>query len=143
MRDSLLQRIAEVNLILLWESDFKLALSKSLKLLGEATNVSRVYIYQNIKDETTNHSGIRNISEWVADPQFSQLSLSSSTLIPYSHFDSLQLYERLSQGGITKFDVLNLDSQAKMHLLIKILSLCFWLQLHVMENFGDSLASTQ
>ncbi len=113
MRDSLLQRIAEVNLILLWESDFKLALSKSLKLLGEATNVSRVYIYQNIKDETTNHSGIRNISEWVADPQFSQLSLSSSTLIPYSHFDSLQLYERLSQGGITKFDVLNLDSQAK------------------------------
>ncbi|MHC1737096.1 MAG: response regulator [Ignavibacteriaceae bacterium] len=113
LRDELLQSIAEVNSLLLKEQDFAISVSKSLQLLGQATKVSRVYLYQNVLDENENIYGIQGLYEWVEDNKLSQLDFIKDKVILYERFKSIRLFETLSGGCIAKFNVSELSLAEK------------------------------
>jgi len=111
LRDELLQSIAEVNAFLVKEKDFGISVTKSLKLLGEATKVNRAYIFQNVFDQNGKIYGIKGLSEWVEDNNLSQIDSFKDTVILYERFRSIPLFETLSKGKIAKYNVSELSSE--------------------------------
>lgn len=63
---NLFKGIAEVSNILLTEKDFDLAITSTLRSLGESTKVNRVYIFENSKDSVTDENIINQRYEWTS-----------------------------------------------------------------------------
>jgi diguanylate cyclase (GGDEF)-like protein len=64
-RDRLLQAVAEAANYLLAEMNYDLAIEKALAALGEATNVERVYLFQNHPHPVSGEMSISMQCEWI------------------------------------------------------------------------------
>ncbi len=64
-RDRLLQAVAEAANYLLAEMNYDLAIEKALAALGEATNVERVYLFQNHPHPVSGEMSISIQCEWI------------------------------------------------------------------------------
>ncbi len=64
-RDRLLQGVAEAANYLLAEMNYEIAIEKALAALGEATNVERVYLFQNHPHPITGEISLSMRFEWI------------------------------------------------------------------------------
>ncbi|MFZ4590101.1 MAG: PAS domain S-box protein [Ignavibacteria bacterium] len=71
-KDILLSAIAKATNVLLTIDDLSISVNKSLRILGEAVDVDRVYIFENHKD-ADGRLLTSQINEWCKDPKESQI----------------------------------------------------------------------
>lgn len=71
-KDILLSALAKSTNLLLTLKDLNVSMNKSLKILGEAVEVDRVYIFENHKDEN-GRLLMSQIYEWCKDPKEAQI----------------------------------------------------------------------
>ncbi|MEI6442123.1 MAG: EAL domain-containing protein [Nostocales cyanobacterium ELA583] len=64
-RDCLLQAVAQAANYLLAEMNYEIAIEKALAVLGEATNVERVYLFQNHPHPTTEEISLSMRFAWI------------------------------------------------------------------------------
>jgi len=86
--------------------------NRVLKILGETTKVSRVYVYQHQVEENTREMYISLLYEWASEPAELQID-SSFKKISYSRFSLLKFYENFSKGQVLKFVIKDLPAELK------------------------------
>ena len=80
---NLLSAAAEASNILLTETDFKIAIEKTLSILGEKTSVDRVYIFENSTDEKSGLHYMSQRYEWVREKVSAQIENQDLQMLPY------------------------------------------------------------
>jgi PAS domain S-box-containing protein len=95
-KDILLGGVAVATNILLTEVDLNSAITETLELLGAATNVDRVYIFDIHESETGKHFGSKRF-KWERDPILSQLDNSDLSDCLF-HAAMIRWLELLSAG---------------------------------------------
>lgn len=112
-REKMLHGVAQASNILLAEPDFDKAVNNALKILLDTTEVDRVYIFYNNRNENTGEMEMLEMYEVVKSNIDSQLDSFQSNPIPYSRFRSLDLYEKLAGGEILSFSIDELPPQKR------------------------------
>jgi len=100
-RDRLLQSISRAVISLLHRSDLEIAIQEALQILGEAINADRVYIFENIKDEKTNETGMRLRQQWTNKGKFGLRSAPENDYLLYQN-SFPRWFDRLSGGKSIK-----------------------------------------
>jgi PAS domain S-box-containing protein len=111
---TLLRAASNVTKALLVNTDFNTAINESLKILGEASKVDRVYLFDNFTDEH-NQPYMRQRFEWIsrhAHPEIDNPDLQS---LPYSG-EYKTWYKKLSLGQTIKGLVKDMPEDIRMHL---------------------------
>lgn len=93
--------------------------NKVLKIIGEATQLDRIYICEHQKDEVKEEIYFSILNEWTSDPDQIKNKLRESKKISYSRFSLLKLYENLSEGNPLQFILSNLSNELKKCFLDK------------------------
>ncbi|AFW96052.1 diguanylate cyclase/phosphodiesterase with FHA and GAF sensor [Anabaena sp. 90] len=123
-RDRLLQAVAEAANYLLAEMNYDLAIEKALAALGEATNVERVYLFQNHPHPVSGEMSISMQCEWIK----------SGAETPHSHWQNQSYqtpglerwYSKLFQGEtISDFTQIFSSEEQKLLMGDNIKSLLF------------------
>ena len=83
-RDHLLRIVATISDLLLRSADLNEAINTSLRMLGEATGVDRVYIFRNFVDQATDELYMRQINEWAGNSATPQIDNQQLQHYPYS-----------------------------------------------------------
>jgi PAS domain S-box-containing protein len=123
-KEVLLQGVADATKCLLAEPNFEKAVEEALNLLGMATLVERVYIYENILYEDTGIHYLKELYEWSSENTERQLLFNQNIPIPYKRFDSIQMFEKLSAGKIIRLQTSELtEEQRKSFLDLNIKSI--------------------
>jgi PAS domain S-box-containing protein len=112
-RDILIQGIAKANAVLLKEKDYSKAITNSLEILGKSAGVSRVYIYENIFENSAFPKGIKEVFEWAADGINNQFEKLKDKIIAYDRFDSIGMLQKLSSGEIIRMRINDLTVEQK------------------------------
>jgi diguanylate cyclase (GGDEF)-like protein len=95
-RDRLLQAVAEAANYLLAEMNYEIAIEKALAALGEATNVERVYLFQNHAHPVTGEKSVSMRFEWMkSDQESSHHHWQNQS---YQNPGLERWYSKLSQG---------------------------------------------
>jgi len=97
-KDVLLQAIAEATKTLISVNDSEMGFDTALSILGEATQVNRVYIAKHKVVKETSELYMTMIHEWCSRGTVSQINDPLLRELPYSRFGSLRFYENLSHG---------------------------------------------
>ncbi|MTJ51722.1 EAL domain-containing protein [Anabaena sp. UHCC 0253] len=95
-RDRLLQAVAEAANYLLAEMNYEIAIEKALAALGEATNVERVYLFQNHPHPITGEMSVSKRFEWIKSG--AETSLYHWQNQSYQNSGLERWYQTLSQG---------------------------------------------
>jgi diguanylate cyclase (GGDEF)-like protein len=95
-RDRLLKAVAEVATYLLAEMNYEIAIEKALAALGEATNVERVYLFQNHPHPTTGEMSLRMGFQWIKSG--AETSHCDWQNLSYERSQLERWYKKLSQG---------------------------------------------
>jgi diguanylate cyclase (GGDEF)-like protein len=99
-KDRILQGVAEAANVLLYESDPIRGFGLALGTLGEATNVDRVYMFQNhIYPETKEFSTSQRY-EWSKENIEPQIDNPDLQNVGYEEFGIMRWYNILSKGGV-------------------------------------------
>ncbi len=114
-RDNLLQGIAEATQKLISISDPETGFSSALKILGEAVNVNRAYIYKHKSVDDTGEMFVSLLYEWTSDKTEHQIENIELQKLSYSRFESLKFYDTFSMGKPLSFVMKNLTDEE--HLL--------------------------
>jgi diguanylate cyclase (GGDEF)-like protein len=123
-RDRLLQGVAKAANYLLAEMNYDLAIEKALAALGEATNVERVYLFQNHPHPVSGEMSISMQCEWIK----------SGAETPHSHWQNQSYqtpglerwYSKLFQGEtISDFTQIFSPEEQKLLMGDNIKSLLF------------------
>lgn len=109
---NLLTGSAEASNILLTETDFNKAISKTLSILGEKTAVDRVYLFKNSYDKATGMHFMSQVYEWVRENISPQIDNPELQLLPYYPVFS-DWYELFSKGDYFWSLVENLPEDKK------------------------------
>lgn len=129
-KDKLLQGIAFATKNLIQEQNVDEAFNSALKILGEAAEVDRVYIYKHELIEDTGEMYVRILYEWASDNIEAQINNPMLKSLSYSRFASLNFYENFTIGKTLKFLIENLtpeeqnvfiDSKIKSIILVPVL----------------------
>lgn len=107
----LLQGIAKATNALITDSEYIDGFNTALRLLGEAAEADRVYIYKHMEDEETGELYFTPLYEWTAEGIESQLEDNLLGKLSYSRFSSLKFYESFSNGETLKFLVKTLPQE--------------------------------
>jgi PAS domain S-box-containing protein len=99
----LLQGIAKAANALITDSEYIDGFNTALRILGEAAEADRVYIYKHMEDDETGELYFTPIYEWTAEGIKSQLEDNLLGKLSYSRFSSLHFYESFSNGETLKF----------------------------------------
>lgn len=92
-KGNLLQGIAKATNALISAEDEHTGFSKALKILCEAAEADRVYIYQHKVDEFTDEMYFTPLYEWTAPGIVSQINDPQLKKISYSRFSVFNIYE--------------------------------------------------
>jgi len=133
-RDRLLQAVAEAANYLLAEMNYEIAIQKALAALGEATNVERVYLFQNHPHPITGEMSLSMRFEWIkSGAEISHYHWQNQS---YQTCGLERWYKKLSQGetisGFTQVfpqaeQELLLDDNIKSLLIVPLrLDIEFW-----------------
>lgn len=106
-KDILLSSVAEASITLLSNPDHTRAINKVLGILGEATGVDRVYVFENSVDPITNELLMSQKFEWCAEGIQPQIDNPLLQNLPYKHPCAEPLFREAINGeiysGIVKF----------------------------------------
>lgn len=97
-RDRLLQSLATANHCLLSTPDIKVAISQVLRILGEATEVDRVYLYQNHPHSPSGKIAMSMRYEWCAANVAPSIDQPHWQNLPYSAHGLTRWYDLFRQG---------------------------------------------
>ncbi|MGA1626866.1 MAG: diguanylate cyclase domain-containing protein, partial [Prochlorothrix sp.] len=97
-RDRLLQAMAKATQCLLTDMDHTAAMAKAIAILGEATEVDRVCLYENHPDPQEGHLAMSLRLEWVRSGISSLLQADHSQNRNYTHLGLQDWYQRLLEG---------------------------------------------
>lgn len=111
-KDKLLQSVADATKILISCNEAGKASTEVLSLLGTATEVDRVYIFQNITNLEGNVTQMAELFEWTKENIPSQIE-NLRNPIDYSRFDSIRLLENLAADKIVQIQVRELSNEQK------------------------------
>lgn len=99
-KDTLLTAVADASIILLLNPDHKSAINTALEILGKATNVDRVYIFENHYDKETNGLFMSQRFEWCKEGVEPQIDNPLLQNLPYNHPYAKPMFERVRVGEI-------------------------------------------
>lgn len=129
-KDALLQGIADATRTLISSNDPEIAFNEALKILGQAAEVDRVYIYKHLVMEDTQETYVKLLYEWAAPGIENQIKNNALQRLSYSRFENLQFYKNFSEGKSLKFLInqlpkdeqsLFIDKNIKSIILVPIL----------------------
>lgn len=112
-KDDLLQGITVVSKFLIQEPNLNVSLEKTVETLARAAHVDRVYIYQNILDETSGIISFQNQYEYAVEGVNNQKIALNGRLISYDRFEPVKMYQRLNEGSIIRLIVPELTAEEK------------------------------
>lgn len=99
-KDSLLQAVADATNELLVTYDYKQSINAFLKILGTATGVDRVYIFENHIHPETNEPSTSQKFEWCKEGVIPQIDNELLQNLPFSDPQAKPLYEKISKGEV-------------------------------------------
>lgn len=106
-KDKLLTSVADASILLLVNPDHSTAIKQVLEILGIATNVDRVYIFENSHDPISNELLMSQKFEWCKEGIEPQIDNPLLQNLPYSHPYAEPLFKKVFQGdlysGIVRF----------------------------------------
>ncbi len=86
MKDALLSGVTEASTSLLQKKDFQSAIKEAIKLLGKATHVDRVYVYENNIDDATGKTIFSHRYEWIKETDSFRINRQQLQNIFYDDF---------------------------------------------------------
>ncbi|MCC7431100.1 response regulator, partial [bacterium] len=105
-KDELLEKVTEAKKQLLTNTNHVVGINKALEILGKATKVDRVYIFENHPHPETGEIATTQIFEWCSELAEPQIDNPEMTDLPYREAGFLNLYEHLISNktykGLTK-----------------------------------------
>lgn len=99
-KDTLLTAVADASIMLLLNPDHENAINTALEILGKATNVDRVYIFENHVDKKTNELLMSQRFEWCKEGIGPQIGNPLLQNLPYNHPYAKPLFERVKAEEI-------------------------------------------
>ena len=129
-KSRLLQGITKAINALIIDSEFEDGFNTALRILGEAAETDRVYIYKHMEDSETGELYFTPLYEWTAEGITRQIDDPFMQKVSYSRFEPLKLYEAFINGESLKFIVKDLleqnqkvfvDNKIKSIILVPIL----------------------
>lgn len=90
----LLQGIARATNAIISSNDETFGFNKALRILGEAAQADRVYIYQHKVDKYTSEMYFTPLYEWAASGTITQIDNPTLQKISYSRFSILDIYDK-------------------------------------------------
>ncbi len=106
-KDALLSAVADASILLLVNSEHQVAINDVLRILGEATEVDRVYIFENHRNPITGELLMSQKFEWCREGIEPQIDNPILQNLPYSHPYAKSLFEKVKKGqiysGIVKY----------------------------------------
>ncbi len=118
-KDKLLQGIADATKMLISSKDEEEGFNKALKILGQAADVDRVYIFQHQLNQETEEMYFSLVYEWASEGTEAQIRNPEFQKISYSRFASLNFYENFSQGKTLKFVIKDLSESDRQNFIDK------------------------
>ena len=116
-KDKLLQGIADATKTLITSKDEEDGFNEALRILGQAADVNRVYIFQHQVDTETDEMFFSLVYEWASADTEPQIKNPDFQKISYSRFASLKFYENFAKGKTLRF-VINQLSPADQQIFI-------------------------
>lgn len=110
-KDQLLHGIAESVKALISETDLNKGFRRALKILGQAADVNRVYIFKHKEDPETEEMYVQLIYEWAVIDADVQITNPGLQKLSYSRFESLKFYDNLSKGKTLKYLIKDLPKE--------------------------------
>lgn len=107
----LLQGIARATNALISSNDETFGFNKALKILGEAAQADRVYIYQHKVDQYTSEMYFTPLYEWAASGIITQIDNPTLQKISYSRFSILDIYDRFVHCETLRYIIKELPSE--------------------------------
>ncbi len=106
-KDLLLTSVADASILLLTNPDHNNAIQEALRILGTATGVDRVYIFENSRDPITDELLMSQRFEWCREGIEPQISNPLLQNLPYSDPSTEPLFKKVLSGeiysGIVRF----------------------------------------
>lgn len=106
-KDKLLTSVADASILLLVNPDHIGAINQVLEILGRATNVDRVYVFENSRDPNTNELLMSQKFEWCREGIEPQIDNPLLQNLPYKHPYAEPLFKKVVKGeiysGIVKY----------------------------------------
>jgi signal transduction histidine kinase/CheY-like chemotaxis protein len=96
---NLFKGVAEASHLLLTEKEFDIAISSTLKSIGESSNVDRVYIFENSIDSITHEPIINQRYEWTSGSVSAEINNPDLQNLPYQPLFA-GWYEVLNNEGV-------------------------------------------
>lgn len=112
-KDKLLQGIAEATKNLILAADPETGFNSALKILGEAVEVDRVYIYKHKEDEETGEMYVSVMYEWTSEGTEAQINNPALQKLSYSRFGELKFYESFAESKTLKFIIQELPKSVQ------------------------------
>lgn len=106
-KDRLLSSVADASILLLVNPDHNQAIKQTLEILGRATDVDRVYVFENSIDPQTNELLMSQKYEWCREGIEAQIDNPLLQNLPYKHPYAEPLFRKVTNGeiyyGIVRF----------------------------------------
>ncbi|GBD87304.1 signal transduction histidine-protein kinase BarA [bacterium BMS3Abin03] len=118
-KDTLLQGIADATKALISSKNEEEGFNVAMRLLGEAAEVDRVYIFQHQVNRETDEMYFSLVYEWASEGTEAQIRNPDFQKISYSRFASLNFYENFSQGKTLKFIINELSPEYQENFIDK------------------------
>lgn len=108
-KDALLSAVADASILLLANPNHNTAIQEALRILGEATEVDRVYVFENSNDPATGELLMSQKFEWCKEGIEPQIDNPLLQNLPYSHPYAKPLFEHIQNGKIYSGIVKNMS----------------------------------
>jgi PAS domain S-box-containing protein len=102
-KSKLLQGVSRATNTLISNDDEIAGFNKALRILGEAAEADRVYIYQHMVDNFTNEMFFTPLYEWAAHGVSTQITDPNLSKISYSRFSILNIYDSFVRCETLKY----------------------------------------
>lgn len=112
-KDIVLQAVSEATKVLISNANYDTALRETLRVMGEAVDVDRVYIFENHYEYETSKFYMKEIYEWSRQGVDSQIDSFREMAIPYDRFSAVALYETLRRGHTLRLVVGDLPPEQR------------------------------
>lgn len=134
-KDALLSAVADASILLLANPDHNSAIQEALRILGEATKVDRVYVFENSNDLETGELLMSQKFEWCREGIEPQIDNPLLQNLPYSHPYAKPLFERIQNGKIYSGIVRNMSQPEREILEPQNIKSILIIPIYIGKNF--------
>jgi two-component system sensor histidine kinase UhpB len=134
-KDALLSAVADASILLLANPNHNVAIQAALRLLGEATGVDRVYVFENSNDAETGELLMSQKFEWCKEGIEPQIDNPLLQNLPYSHPYAKPLFEHIQNGKIYSGIVKNMSQPEREILEPQSIKSILIIPIYIGKNF--------